>query len=141
MILLLLLLGACEPHFIEIEKIVEVEKEVIKIKEPEWQVYELTAYTAGYESTGKTPGHPQYGITASGQRVIEMWTIACPPHLSFGTLIFIRELEWVYSCQDRGSAITAGHLDIYMEDLDRALRFGRQSMHVFILPVIKETPP
>ena len=28
-----------------------------------------TGYTAGYESTGKKPGHPQYGITYSGVKV------------------------------------------------------------------------
>jgi len=29
-------------------------------------VMEATAYTNGPEDTGKTPGHPLYGITASG---------------------------------------------------------------------------
>jgi 3D (Asp-Asp-Asp) domain-containing protein len=134
-------LGACEAQIIEVEKPVEVIVEVIQIQEPRWEIYEVTAYTAGFESTGKTPEHPEYGITASGQRVWEMWTIACPPHLPFGTLIFIRELQWVYGCQDRGSAITAGHLDIYMEELERALAFGRQQMHIFILPATKEIKP
>ena len=34
-------------------------------------VYKITAYTAGYESTGKTPEHPAYGITHPAQKVKE----------------------------------------------------------------------
>ena len=113
-------------------KIVEVQKE------PQFQVYEITAYTNGYESTGKRPGDRGYGITASGEPTVEMWTIACPPELPFGTKIYIAELEWTYSCQDRGSAITSGHLDVFIRDLNRANQFGRQPMHIFILPKLKE---
>lgn len=121
-----------KPQVIYQTKIVEVQKE------PQFEVYEVTAYTAGYESTGKRPVDKGYGITASGQPVVEMWTIACPPEIPFGTKIYIAEVEWTYSCQDRGSAITSGHLDIYMEELDRANMFGRQKMHIFILPKLEE---
>ena len=37
---------------------------------------EITYYTAGPESTGKTPDHPAYGITRSGAVVEEGRTIA-----------------------------------------------------------------
>lgn len=100
----------------------------------EYQTYEVTAYTAGEESTGKTPAHPLYGVTASGAYVEEGRTIACPPSLAFGTKIYIPEMENVYTCEDRGSAITEGHLDIYVADLDEALTFGRRDMDVLILP-------
>ena len=44
--------------------------------EPEYiGEFEITYYTAGAESTGKTPGHPAYGIT-SGTTVKEGQTIA-----------------------------------------------------------------
>lgn len=120
------------PQVIYQTKIVEVQKE------PQFEVYEITAYTNGYESTGKRPGDRGYGITASGKPTVEMWTIACPPELPFGTKIYIEELKWTYSCQDRGSAITSGHLDIFIKDLNRANEFGRQAMHIFILPQLKE---
>ena len=38
--------------------------------------FEITYYTAGPESTGKTPDHPAYGITRSGTVVEEGRTIA-----------------------------------------------------------------
>lgn len=120
-----------EVKTVVVEKIVEVKVEIPK---PKWEVYEITAYTAGYESTGKRPNHPLYGITASGERVKPHWTIACPRHIPFGTKIYIAELDWIYTCQDRGSAIVAGHLDIYIPDLAQALQFGRQKMHILILP-------
>ena len=141
-LLLLLVLASTgleiQERIVEVPVIVEKIVYKTEIVEIEWQVYEVTAYTAGFESTGKTPNHPEYGITASGQRVIPMWTIACPRELPFGTLIYIAEVQWIFSCQDRGSAITSGHLDIYMEDLERALEFGRQQLHIFILPPFKE---
>lgn len=99
-----------------------------------YQIYTATAYTAGVESTNKTPDHPQYGITASGQPVKERHTLSCPPSLPFNTKIFIPAFSQVYTCTDRGSAITEGRLDIYMSDLDTALSFGRQSLKVFVIP-------
>lgn len=94
---------------------------------------EVTAYTAGYESTGKTPDHPAYGVTASGAYVEEGRTCACPPSIPFGTEIYVPALDTTYTCEDRGAAITEGHLDLYMEDLDAALQFGRQELEVIII--------
>jgi len=101
---------------------------------PEYQTFEVTAYTPNFESTGKTEDHPLYKVTASGQLAWENITLACPPSMAFGTKIYFRGIDNVYTCTDRGSAITEGHLDIYMEDLDRALYFGRQKLEVLIIP-------
>jgi 3D (Asp-Asp-Asp) domain-containing protein len=113
-----------------------VDKEVIKeIKiVPSFEMFEVTAYTSGFESTGKNPMDSEFGITASGLRVIEHYTIACPESLEFGTKIYIPAFENVFTCMDRGSAITEGKLDVYMENLEYALMFGRQHLEVFILP-------
>jgi|694.fasta_scaffold76540_12 3D (Asp-Asp-Asp) domain-containing protein len=121
-----------EPKTIYVEKEVEVIKE-IKI-EPKFETFEVTAYTAGYESTGKNPGDKYYGITASGQRAWERITLACPKSMEFGTKVYIPAFETVFTCTDRGSAITEGKLDVYMEELEDALSFGRQHLEVFILP-------
>ncbi|RDW15012.1 hypothetical protein CWR45_19370 [Oceanobacillus chungangensis] len=104
--------------------------QIINIPDENGVPYTITAYTAGYESTGKHPGDPAYGITASGKVVQEGRTIACPQDLSFGTKIHIPKWNQTYVCEDRGSAITNGHLDIYMEDLNDALQFGVQQVHV-----------
>jgi 3D (Asp-Asp-Asp) domain-containing protein len=96
--------------------------------------YEVTAYTAGPESTGKRPGDRGYGITASGKKTEEGVTAACGPDLAFGTRVEIPELGRTYTCQDRGGAITADHLDIFMTSVKRARQFGRQTMRVKIIP-------
>ncbi|MEC0429303.1 3D domain-containing protein [Bacillus subtilis] len=94
-------------------------------KQSAWQTFEASAYTAGKESTGKSKGDRGYGITASGASVVEGVTVACPPSMSLGSVIEIKGVgERV--CQDRGSAITEGHLDIYMESDRDAVNFGRR---------------
>ena len=59
--------------------------------EEKWSIrveMEVTAYTAGPESTGKHPGHPLYGVTASGERV-RQGAIAASRSLPFGTRVYI----------------------------------------------------
>jgi 3D (Asp-Asp-Asp) domain-containing protein len=97
-----------------------------------YETYEVTAYTAYEESTGKTPGHPAFGITASGRRVQAGVTAACPRELEFGTWL---EIEGVGKrrCDDRGGAIRGKKLDIYMPERADALEFGRRRLKVRIL--------
>ena len=99
----------------------------------EYEEFEVTAYTAGFESTGKTLGHDAYGITASGEMAVERITLACPQSFQFGTKVYIPAFDTVFTCQDRGSAIDEGKLDVYMEDLTDAQMFGRQNLDVYVL--------
>ena len=95
-------------------------------------VFEVTAYTAGVESTGKRPGDAGYGVTASGKTVQEGVTVACPPSLAFGTRLLIEGVgERV--CHDRGGGIVEGRLDVYIADLQQALKFGRQTLEVEVI--------
>jgi 3D (Asp-Asp-Asp) domain-containing protein len=103
------------------------------IDETRYETYEVTAYTAGYESTGKRPGHPAYGITASGAYVTEWQTLACPKELPFGSRIYIPYFDTEFICEDRGGDITEGRLDVYIADLDEALAFGRRELSVLII--------
>ncbi|MBT9152048.1 MAG: Cell wall-binding protein YocH [Firmicutes bacterium] len=99
-----------------------------------------TAYTSGYESTGKRPGHPQYGITFSGLPV-QVGHIAVDrsviPLLSSvyieGLCEVSRGLSGQYLATDIGSAIRGNRIDIFFESLPEALRFGRRRMRVFLL--------
>lgn len=96
--------------------------------------FTLTAFTAGYESTGKSKGHPEYGKTASGAIVKEGRTAACPASMDFGTKLHIPSLDNTYICQDRGAAIKEGKIDIYIEDLDEAREFGKKlNVEVFVI--------
>lgn len=104
----------------------------VVVEETESFEAECTAYTAGYESTGKTPDHPAYGITASGRKVAEGMVAADTSVLPFGTKIWIEGLG-VYEVQDTGGDIIGNRIDIYMNDLDRAVQFGRQYRRVIVL--------
>jgi len=94
----------------------------------------LTAYTAGYESTGKTPGHPEYGITASGAKVKENYTIAVDPKvIPLGTLVYIDGIG-IRKAEDVGSAIKGNKIDVYIPDLEEALEFGvKKNVKVYVL--------
>ncbi|MDO6447872.1 LysM peptidoglycan-binding domain-containing protein [Oceanobacillus profundus] len=104
--------------------------QTLTIPDAKGETFTVTAYTAGYESTGKEHGDPGYGITASGTEVQEGQTIACPDSLSFGTKLYIPYFDKTFTCEDRGSAVTEGRLDVYMEDLDEALEFGVKDLQV-----------
>lgn len=98
----------------------------------------VTAYTLRYEECGKHPDDPDYGITASGERVKEWYTIAVPKSIPFGTKIYIPYFKdkpngGIFVAKDRGAAIKEGRLDVYMTDLNEALRFGKQTLEVVIL--------
>jgi 3D (Asp-Asp-Asp) domain-containing protein len=101
--------------------------------EGEWVLMNVSAYTAGYESCGKLPDDPLYGITASGSRAREWHTVAAGPSVPFGTKIYIPEFLKTFVVEDRGEAIKDGHLDIYMESLEDANTFGRKDIYVFII--------
>lgn len=99
-----------------------------------------TAYTAGPESTGKSPGHPLYGITFSGLRV-QVGHIAVDPRvIPLLSNVFIEGLDTVsakydgkYYATDTGGAIKGNKIDIYFESVEEARKFGIRKMKVYVL--------
>ncbi|WP_242013693.1 3D domain-containing protein [Bacillus safensis] len=89
----------------------------------------VTAYTNGAESTGKSTGDLDYGITASGVTTKQGITIACPPYMEFGTKLYIEDVG-LRVCQDRGGDIKGNRLDVFIENLQKAREFGRQTLTV-----------
>ncbi|HOX10820.1 MAG TPA: 3D domain-containing protein [Candidatus Moranbacteria bacterium] len=85
-------------------------------------VINASAYTASADECGNDKG-----ITASGIKVQEKRTIACPPEFPFGVKISIEGLG-VYTCEDRGGAIKGNHIDIYVLTKKEAFSFGRQNL-------------
>lgn len=85
-------------------------------------VINASAYTAAADECGKSDG-----ITASGLKVKEKETIACPSYFPFGTKLKIENMG-TYICEDRGGAIKGNHIDIYMETKKEAFAFGRKNL-------------
>jgi 3D (Asp-Asp-Asp) domain-containing protein len=85
-------------------------------------VINASAYTAAADECGKSDG-----ITASGRKVAENRTLACPKGYAFGTQIEIDGMG-TYTCEDRGGAIKGNHFDIYMKTKAQAFAFGRRNL-------------
>ncbi|WP_018133062.1 3D domain-containing protein [Effusibacillus pohliae] len=94
----------------------------------------LTAYTSGPESTGKYPGHPAYGITSTGKRATEGRTIAVDPRIiPYGSKVYIEGVG-IRTAEDTGGAIKGNRIDVYMEDVGQAIRFGvKKNVRVYVL--------
>ncbi len=85
-------------------------------------IINASAYTAAADECGKSDG-----VTASGVKVTEKRTLACPAQYPFGAKIEIEGMG-VYTCEDRGGAIKGNHFDIYMQTKSDAFAFGRKNL-------------
>lgn len=104
----------------------------------ERRLMDVTAYDLSYQSCGKRPNNPLYGITASGRYVEEWNTIAAGPELPFGTKVYIPYFKdapnrGIFTVQDRGGAIKNGRIDVYMKSYEACMEFGRQQLEVYVL--------
>lgn len=114
--------------------------ELVRRNNPRIRTFEatLTFYTSGPESTGKRPGHPAYGITASGHRLKPtdaMMTVAADPqYYSFGQRILIDGIGTAVVMDTGGDIKGPDRFDIYVgEDVPKAIQLGRQVRRVTIL--------
>lgn len=96
-----------------------------------------TAYTSGPESTGKRPGHPQYGLTFTGTHATEGRTIAVDPGLiPLGSLVYIHELGETRIAEDTGGAIKGPRIDLYMDQVGDAINWGIRRVRIQVYPKI-----
>ena len=91
-----------------------------------------TAYTAGFQCTGKKPGHPAYGITASGVPVDHGIVAVDPKVIPLGTKLYIEGYGESLAA-DIGGSIVGNKIDLYHESLEDAKKFGRRTVKVYIL--------
>jgi 3D (Asp-Asp-Asp) domain-containing protein len=95
-----------------------------------------TGYYAGYESTGKHPSHPSYGITYSGVRVRrdEYSTIAADLRVfPLGTVLYIPGYGYGVVA-DKGGAIRGHKIDLYFETKqDVYKQWGKKALDVYVI--------
>lgn len=96
-----------------------------------------TAYTAGYESTGKVPGDSGYGITASGTTVRRnpdgYSTIAVDPRvIPIGTRLYVDGYGYAVA-EDTGGAIKGNRIDVYFNSNGDARHWGVKWVKVYVL--------
>ncbi len=97
-----------------------------------------TAYDLSFQSTGKLPGHPAYGITATGTYA-KIGTVAVDPRvIPLGTKMYIVSTDGsvVYgycTAEDTGGAIKGNKVDLFYNTTAECMQFGRRSVYVYIL--------
>ncbi|WP_010196531.1 3D domain-containing protein [Bacillus sp. m3-13] len=111
------------------------------LEELNWEQYEThtvhaTGYTAGYESTGKNPGDPSYGITYSGLKVKRDLYSTIAADISvfpIGTILFIPGYGYGVVA-DIGGAIKGNKIDLYYDTVDEVFNdWGKQTIDVYII--------
>ncbi len=91
-----------------------------------------TAYDPGPVSTGKSPGHPAYGITATGMRAGRGVVAVDPRVIPFYTRLYVPDYGYAVA-GDTGRAIKGNRIDVGFPTYDEAVRWGRRSLTVYIL--------
>jgi 3D (Asp-Asp-Asp) domain-containing protein len=95
-----------------------------------------TGYTAGYESTGKKPNHPEYGITYSGVNVKRdlYSTVAADLNIfPIGTILFIPGYGFGVVA-DKGGAIRGNRVDLYYETVEDVYNeWGKKELDVYVV--------
>lgn len=124
-----------------IQAVQTLENELDFSQYPKHQVV-ATGYTAGYESTGKNPDSPAYGITYSGVKVKrDLYSTIAADLTVFpvGTILFIPEYGYGVVA-DTGSAIKGNRLDLYYETVqDVYNEWGKKTVEVYVVEVGKGT--
>ncbi len=91
-----------------------------------------TAYTAGPESTGKSPGHKGYGITASGMKAQKGVVAVDTRVIPFGTELYIEGYGYAIA-GDTGSAIKGNKIDVFFDSYSDAIQYGVKNVNVYVL--------
>lgn len=97
-----------------------------------------TSYTASYEDTGKSPGDPGFGITATGARVKRGIIAVDPSVIPLGTRVYVEvpgnAADYGYAvAADTGGAIKGNKIDVYLESTGESSSWGVKRVKVYIL--------
>jgi uncharacterized protein YabE (DUF348 family)/3D (Asp-Asp-Asp) domain-containing protein len=91
-----------------------------------------TGYDPGPASTGKRPGDPGYGITASGMRAGYGVVAVDPRVIPFYTRLYIPGYGYAIAA-DTGSDIVGNRIDLGFTTYSEAISWGRRPVQVYVL--------
>ena len=114
---------------------IKTKREPVSRGIPRTIMMEVTFYSEHYESCGKFPSDPSYGIMASGQRVRKGAVAADTRILPMYSLITIEGLPGVYEVLDRGGGVKGNHIDVYVTSHEEAIKRGRGRKMVNIVRI------
>lgn len=97
-----------------------------------------TAYDLSFESCGKHPDEPGYGITASGTKARPGVVAVDPKVIPLGTKLYIQSLDGTKDygfavAEDTGGAIKGNKIDLFFKSAKDVYRFGRRKVKVYII--------
>jgi len=101
-------------------------------------IMQATAYDLSYQSTGKYPDHPEYGITYSGTKAHPGVVAVDKSIIPLGSKLYVESLDGTgdygfASAEDTGSAIKGNRIDIFISDHSKAMQYGRRKVRVYVL--------
>ncbi len=97
-----------------------------------------TSYTASFADTGKHPGEPGFGVTATGTRVRKGIIAVDPSVIPLGTRVYVEVpgagADYGYAvAADTGGAIKGNKIDVYLDSNSRVDAWGVKKVKVYIL--------
>jgi len=103
------------------DKIKEIQEYKLPLKGIVHDEFIATSYDLSYESCGKYPSHPEYGITFSGKKAVKGRTVAVDPDvIPLGSNIHItfpgeyKYLNGWYVAEDTGSLVKGKIIDVFL---------------------------
>lgn len=121
---------------------VEENSEVVPTEYKEVIELKATAYCLCKKCCGKSESHPEYGVTASGLKIIpgtNMKVIAVDPTIiPLGTEVYVEGLngavDYGYAiAADTGSAIKNLKIDLYMDSHEKAYQWGIKNVKLYVI--------
>ncbi|UOQ85333.1 3D domain-containing protein [Gracilibacillus salinarum] len=111
-------------------------EETLDLSQYEKKHVVATGYTAGVESTGKSPDHPAYGITYSGVKVTRdlYSTIAADIDVfPIGTILYVPDYGYGVVA-DTGGAINGHKIDLYYPTVKEVYdKWGKKNVDVYVV--------
>lgn len=97
-----------------------------------------TAYTASFKDTGKNPGDPGFGVTATGIRAKKGVIAVDPKVIPLGTKVYVEVAgstpDYGYAvAADTGGAIKGNLIDLYFDSQETVDHWGVKRVKVYIL--------